>query len=457
MMRLGFGARLLVIFLTSMLALQLLGVGLSQLQRSRATDTGLRLPLPDQTAAIVELLEKTPRHERPLVLRAANGSDLRVSIHDARRITEPADWSEAPLAEFVLRRYLSALGPRDVHVRIKPSTELLDGPLRFMSWASPGSVEIEVGLSGGEYLSVSAEGLASLNVIGLPPGFWAGIAGALIAIAALLLLRRETKPLRRLADAVDTLDVGPDPVLLHDDPRSAPEIRGVVAAFNRLSERISALLRGRMALVGGISHDLRTYVTRLRLRAEAIPSSEEKERTIKDLDDMNRLLDDSLLAFSAGAPPAVQELVELPSILRSEAEEFRRTGRPVEIRFADDPDVLVLGDPVALRRLMANLIDNAIKYGTRAIIGLTIDSTEAVVTVDDEGPGIPEAERDRLLEPFVRREGSRNRATGGAGLGLSIARSVAASHGGTLSLETAPSGGVRVMIRLPLYRPETSI
>src|SRR5690606_14421462 len=162
------------------------------------------------------------------------------------------------------------------------------GPLKALAWVSPGAVEIEVRLETGETLIVSAGGMLSLSVLGLPPGFWAGVLGLGVAALALILLRREAKPLRELAAAVDPAPVGEDAHVISDAPRSAPEIRALIGAFNRLTERIASLLRARMALVGGISHDLRTYVTRLRLRIDLIPEGTEKEKAIRDLDDMTQ-------------------------------------------------------------------------------------------------------------------------------------------------------------------------
>jgi hypothetical protein len=200
MIRLGFGARLFVIFATSLVALQLLAVAVYMLQRSRATEGGLRLPLPDQAAALVELIETLPKDQWPKVLRAANSADLSVRIANQRPSSRDPAWHEAPIVDFILRRYLSAFGDREVRVRVEPSSEFLQGPLKALAWVSPGSVEIEVGLKGGETLIVSAGGVLSLSVLGLPPGFWAGILGLGIAAVALYLLRREARPIRRLAD-----------------------------------------------------------------------------------------------------------------------------------------------------------------------------------------------------------------------------------------------------------------
>ena len=301
MIRIGFGARLLVIVLTSLVAVQILALVVMFLQRSRATESGLELPLPDQAKALVELLEELPKEQWGKLLRATNSSEISVRIVDEERpIAEPA-WYEAPVANLVLRRYLSSLGKRRVRVHVEPSSDDTDAATRMLHWATPGMIEMEVGLRTGETLVIATYGYSSLSVIGLPPGLWAGLLGVFIAGAAVILLRREARPLLRFADQVDCMDIGNEVTELEDAPKSAPEIRALIAAFNRYGKRIAALLRGRMVLVSGISHDLRTYVTRLRLRADLIPDAQERDRAIADLNDMNRLLDDSLLAFNGGA------------------------------------------------------------------------------------------------------------------------------------------------------------
>ncbi|RAI40966.1 sensor histidine kinase [Rhodoplanes roseus] len=464
MMRLGFGARLFAIFVTSLVALQLLAVVAFVLQRSRATDSELRLPLPDQAAALAELLDGLPKTDWPKVLRAANSVDLSVRIVERRPDGREPDWYEAPLVDFILRRYLGTLGDRPVRVRVEPSNEVLAGPLRLLAWVSPGTIEIEIGLKGGETLVVSAGGVLALSVVGLPPGFWAGMLGLLVAGVALHLLRREARPLRDLAAAVDRVPLGAEAPAIPDRPRSAPEIRALIGAFNRLTGRIADLLRARMALMGGISHDLRTYVTRLRLRADLIPDRQERARTIADLDEMSRLLDDSLLACRTGVPVINEELVAIAPLLAREVSDRTppapgkaQGSAPVSLTLAPEAETAeVLGDPIALRRLFANLVDNALKYGGVADIAAGVDRAAPegpalVVTIDDDGPGIPDEQRAALLEPFARADASRNRATGGAGLGLAIARGVAEQHGGTLTLGDAPSGGLRATVRLPMF------
>jgi signal transduction histidine kinase len=266
------------------------------------------------------------------------------------------------------------------------------------------------------------------------------------------MVRREARPLRDLAEAVDRMSPGKADAI-PDVPRSAPEIRALIAAFNRLSQRIAQLIKARMALIGGISHDLRTYATRLRLRAELIGDAGERAKAINDLDDMKQLLDDSLLAIEAGAPARAQELIEIAPILEREAEDRQRAGSAVALNVSPAArQAQLIGDAIGLRRLIANLTDNALAYGHEAAISADVEGDSLVVLVDDKGPGISPTERELVLEPFVRLEQSRSRSTGGAGLGLAIARNVAEAHGGRLALDTAPGGGTRAFVTLPVFQ-----
>ena len=293
--------------------------------------------------------------------------------------------------------------------------------------------------------------------LGLPVGFGAGLFGSLIALLALFVMHRETKPLARLAEAVDRLDLSLDPVALPEARRSAPEIRALIDAFNRLQNRLAELLRSRMVMLGGISHDVRTYATRLRLRAEKIGDEAERDRAIADINDMILLLDDALLASRAGAGELAEEMVEIDDIVRAEVADRRSGGARIDYQPGQWQHApIVLGDRLALRRVVANLADNAIKYGGSAHLRSTIIGNDILLTVDDEGAGIPPEQRQAMLEPFSRLETSRSRGTGGAGLGLAIARGLIEAHGGRLTIEDAPSGGARISVRLPLWPRRSS-
>jgi signal transduction histidine kinase len=168
-------------------------------------------------------------------------------------------------------------------------------------------------------------------------------------------------------------------------------------------------------------------------------------------------LEDSLVAFDATSGPRAQELFEIAPLLEREAEDRRRGGASVALAMSPAAAAAqILGDPLAVRRLVANLTDNAVAYGREAAIAAEVAGGELVLTIDDKGPGISPAERERVLEPFVRLEASRNRNTGGAGLGLAIAAKAAESHGGSLVLGDAPGGGTRASVRLPVFRARTT-
>jgi signal transduction histidine kinase len=395
-----------------------------------------------------------PKEQWPLVLRATSSTDLRVRITDEPPEAREAAWYEAPVVELVLRRYLAALGGREVRVAVEPSSELFAGPMKALAWASPGAVEIAIGLKSGETLIVATGGLLHFSMLGFPPGFWAGVLGLAVAIVTVLMVRREARPLRDLAQAVDRMSLPASGEPIADVPRGAPEIRALIAAFNRLCERIAQLVKARMALIGGISHDLRTYATRLRLRVELIDDAGERAKAIHDLDDMTRLLDDALLAIEAVAPARAQELIDVAPILEREADDRRLAGAAISLVVSPAArGAQLLGDALALRRLIGNVTDNALAYGHEARIVAEVRGDDLVILVDDKGPGISPEQREMVFEPFVRLEQSRSRSTGGAGLGLAIARNAAESHGGRVILETAPSGGARVVIALPLFSP----
>lgn len=277
----------------------------------------------------------------------------------------------------------------------------------------------------------------------------------LIVVSSLVVALLGAIAIARLAAAVDLLDPSGPRVELPGRGSSVREIAALIGAFDRLQNRLAHLLRTRIAMLAGISHDIRTFTTRLRLRVDAIPDDAERERAVADIEDMVRLLDDALLATRAGAGELAEELVELDEIVRAEVDDRRAEGRAIELDAGSAPGgAVVLGDRLALRRVVANLLDNALHYGGAARIALESDDRAVVLTIDDRGPGIPEAEREAVLEPFVRLETSRSRRTGGAGLGLAVARSLVDAHGGSIGIDDSPDGGARIVVRLPRYRSQ---
>jgi len=451
MLRFGFVTRLALIFILSLIVLQVFVVALFYADRGQATGEGFRLPLPDQVAAMVELVENAPDERRDLILRSVNTPRFSVRVAGEPEEAAPGNWRESPLAARLLKRYLAALGERQVTVLIESSGPSWLFP-RTLAFILPASSAIYVELTTGETLVIESQNILSITLLGQPPGFWASVFGFGIAILTILLIRREARPLRMLARAADNIDLSGKAKPLPDAPGSASEIRRVIAAFNRLQGRIASLIAARMAIVGGISHDLRTYATRLRLRAEAIPEEAERAKAVRDIDDMIGLLDDAMLAISEGASNHQEELVDLAEVVTYEVEDRQSAGAVMTLETRlDGAQPLVLGHSRGLRRLVANVLDNAIKYGGEARVELSARGRWLLVVVDDAGPGIPADQREAVLEPFVRLDPSRNRATGGAGLGLTIAKKVVDTHQGRLVLTDAPAGGARIIIALPVF------
>ncbi|MEJ2118086.1 MAG: ATP-binding protein, partial [Alphaproteobacteria bacterium] len=238
-------------------------------------------------------------------------------------------------------------------------------------------------------------------------------------------------------------------------PSSAPEIRAVIAAFNGMQERITGLIKSRMEMVGSFSHDVRTYATRLRLRAELIPDEAEKTRAIRDIEDMISVVNDALLALQDRPEMAADELVDIGEIVSEEIEEQRRVGATASLALPiSSGSALVLGSGTGLRRVFHNLIQNAVLYGGDVQASVEVSGESIRVLIEDSGPGIPHEWRARVVQPFVRLEGSRNRKTGGAGLGLAIAGKIVEGHGGRLAIDDAPGGGARITVELPLFEVE---
>ena len=261
--------------------------------------------------------------------------------------------------------------------------------------------------------------------------------GVLI-LAVALVLRRITRPLaaltRRMERFAGTRD-GSEPL-----PVEGPDdVRRLIVAHNALESRIATLLDEKDVMLGAIGHDLKTPLAALRVRIESVEDDAERGKMAATIEDLNRSLDDILSLARVGRPSDPLEPTELSALAAAVVEEYEDRGKPVTI--ADGPRIVVSARATWLRRLLRNLIDNALRYGARARVSLAREGAMVVIRIEDDGPGIPEAEIAWMLEPFTRLEASRNSATGGAGLGLTLARAVAEQHGGALRLTNRPGGG----------------
>jgi signal transduction histidine kinase len=266
----------------------------------------------------------------------------------------------------------------------------------------------------------------------------------LLVIVLYVAARNITRPLSDLARAADSVGRDMRPAQLQE--RGARELRDAARAFNTMHDRLRRYLDSRTRVLAAMSHDLKTPLTRLRLQVEALDNPPMQARIGRELDEMESMVREALSMFRGlddGEPAAP---IDIDALLRQLREEF--TGMGAVVTLAGHALQPYLGKPQALKRCLTNLLGNAIKFGTRADM-LVEDGAELVIRVRDCGPGIPEAQLERVFEPFYRLESSRNRDSGGSGLGLSIARDIAQSHGGSLLLRNLPAGGLEAVLRLP--------
>lgn len=448
MIRIGLSARLVAIVGTALLAIWVML--LSSVYLANGLRSAAALPAPEQVAAIVDIVRQADPAQRPRLIQAFNSAILELRLEDDLAGSN-AGIDVDVMSDGRFEPYRKALGENLLAVTmLARNGERSRMPRLFGGDDNP--IEFAVALEGANVLILETRTPFLVTWFGLPVGLGAGLIGSLFAVIAVLVLHRELRPLRRLAAAVDEMDPAAAPVPVPDVRFSAPETRTLVQAFARLQARLHAMIAARLALIGGIQHDVRTFATRLRLRAEQIPDEAERDRAIADIGDMIQLLDNALLAGRAGVGSLDEELLEIAPIVESEILE---SDIPIENRtFAIRPaaaSAMLIGDRLALRRIVSNLVGNAIKYGRAAHVLLDVEGRWILLTVDDEGPGIPAADRELLFEPFVRLEASRARKTGGAGLGLAVVRSLVEAQGGAIAVGDAPGGGARFTVRLPLF------
>ena len=266
------------------------------------------------------------------------------------------------------------------------------------------------------------------------------------------LLRRITRPLGALTRRLDTFAEtrALDGQL---EPSGPEDTRRLIAAHNAMEARIAALLDEKDVMLGAIGHDLKTPLAALRVRIESVEDDAERGKMAASIEDITRSLDDILSLARVGRSSEPLERTELSALLASVVEEYEDMGEPVDL--GTTQRIALRLRATWLRRALRNLVGNALRYGERARIGLHQDGHEAVVTIEDDGPGIPEGEIGAMLEPFARGEASRNRETGGAGLGLTLARAIAEQHGGRLVLRNRRNAegavqGLIAELRLPI-------
>ncbi len=273
---------------------------------------------------------------------------------------------------------------------------------------------------------------------------WTTVSAVLLLIISSIFMRNQIRPIRRLADAAEKFGKGLD--VIDFRPSGATEVRKAGIAFNIMRERLHRYIRERTDMLAGVSHDLRTPLARMKLQLAMMPQTDE----VKDLQDDVRQMQSMLqgfLEFARGIQnESIQEVILL-DLVKEIIHEFRHSKSTFHVDIPGDLMGRLKHD--LIKRCLTNLILNSERYGKNIWISGKMVGKFMVITVDDDGPGIPVKERENVFRPFVRLDESRNLDTGGVGLGLSIARDVVHSHGGTMLLDDSPHGGLRVILKIP--------
>ena len=444
---LGFLGRLLLIVLALLVAFLALAVAMSFLAREQKDQGAERFPIPAQAAAIVKLLDQTPVAQRALVLKSVSNERFVVNVAESEPANDPI-LSRMPAVEWLVQQYLEILPKRTVKVYLgkRQNEGTMGRVFDRLTQFQDTPVSIQVSLQQGGFAIFQLRGDGSRRLFGIPVGFWLGVVGCLFAALAMWAIVREARPLAALSQSVEHF--AQDGTARSMPERGAPEIRRLIGAVNQMQSRISTLLKGRTMLLGAISHDLKTYVTRLRLRTEFIEPASQRDKATSDIDDMTALID-SALAVARGTLTAERhDQVDLQQIVTEEI--GRRSEAAISLEPQTRPSHFVEGDAVALRSMVSNLLDNAERYGNRCRVSIRSSGQTITLHVEDDGPGIAADDRELVFEPFYRLETSRSKVTGGSGLGLAITKQIVESHGGPIALSDAASGGAQFTVSLPV-------
>jgi signal transduction histidine kinase len=436
----GHFLRIVIVALAILIALQILIVGASYLVRTAELSHPARPRIVEQISAATALVDEAPPGERAEVLRAISSPFIAFSV-----LPEfPEDGVRAmhwPLPEYrpVISMYRAALGRREFRIFARKWRRFKGAPPIM-----PAEVVIAIRLSDGSALIVepSAEYRRQLAVNAA--ALASSVLGVLLLVGLVWASFQTTRPLRDMAAAAERIaaDLETPPL-----PERGPKpVRDLARALNSMQTDLRRLVSERTVTLAAVAHDFRTYLTRLRLRADFIGDVAQRAKAEKDIDEMTALIDDTLLYARAGAAGVATGPFDAAALLRDIAQGMNEPRGGVE---ASTPaSLLAIGHEGFVRRAVINLIDNALKYGGAARVHLEGAGALTTMTIEDDGKGLTRADLDRLTEPFFRVEGSRSRATGGAGLGLAIARRLIEASGGSLNLDLTAGGGLRAQVLL---------
>ncbi len=454
----SFAARVVVISLIVLVLIQGL-VALAMLSVPGRDPLQYSLPLPNQLVAIVEAVEPATHNDRARILAAVNSPMMSVELLPDFPARDPGAGS-APLVEHLLTSYAHVLAAHEFRV---DAQRFFGGVMRLRTDESGtlhslGRLRMLVRLNDGSVLSFSPSRSATFAITAARIAGVAAILGIVVVIAFVIAINQTSRPVRQLAQAARRFGTEFDASEL---PVAGPrEIRDLSIAFNEMKRTIRDLVDERTRMLAAIAHDMRTYLTRLRLRVDFISDPEQNERAGRDLDEMAKLLEDTLLFAreTTRALPGESHGDSSGDAADARSDVAATVRQICAARIASGDDVtfdalaevgMVNLSSTALKRLVENLIENAVRYGSRAAVATMSYGSEIHIRIEDDGPGVPSSDIERVLRPFERLEQSRHRDSGGTGLGLAIVNALVQKAHGRLDLENRAEGGLRCTVVLP--------
>lgn len=459
-------SRLVLVLLAGLVVAQLVSLAIHMHERGELLSQASGMHSAQRIADIARFLDSLDAKERRAIVQVLSAPPLTISLDRGPLAAgggDPEKGARGALFATMLRRFLGD-GLQVVATAVEArATAFEPGMMRgakgsrmYGEWPAskaamhaavqPGnSFVAQVRLRDGTLVTFDSRLPAQTE--GWPYRLLLSLAVLLTAVVALSLVavRWATRPLNALADAADELGRNIDrPPMEEEGPL---EVVRAARAFNTMQARLAGYVRDRTRVLAAMSHDLKTPITRLRLRAELLGDPQMREKFTRDLDEMESMVG-ATLDFLRGQESGERvQPVDIMALLESLQADLRETGGTVEIEGAAAKPYP--GGPKALKRCLGNVIENAVKYGQSARVRVDDNDARLEIRIQDKGPGLPPAELERVFEPFYRVEDSRSRETGGTGLGLTIARGIAEAHGGELSLRNREGGGLEATLKLP--------
>lgn len=426
----GLFARSLLIVILPMLLLQTAVVYFFMERHWQAITIRLSRMLTQEIAALIDVYESYPQDKDATQLTriAAQRMGLQLFITPPGPLPPPLPKPFFSLLDNVLSQ----------QIRVQ-----INRPFWIDTVGASNVIEIRVQLKNAQLRVYASRNQAYATYSSIFIGWMAGTALVLIGVAVLF-LRNQIKPIRRLAAASEAFGKGRE---IAFRPSGAREVRQAGLAFVDMKRRLERAMEQRTAMLNGVSHDLRTVLTRFKLSLALLGEGPEQEAIARDIAEMQRMLE-AYLAFARGDGGEIAVMTDARALIGDLVADAERHGAATRFSYAGESNAILRPD--AFRRCLANLIGNAQRYGKKIEVSATRDDRRLTIHVDDDGPGIAPEKREDAFRPFYRLDEARNQDAGGAGLGLAIARDIARAHGGDVTLETSPLGGLRATVSTPL-------